>query len=124
MFAKATRLKLRFASDRGLLSVEDLWDLSLESLNTLAKGLKTALKAVDEEDFLAEKTTADEELQLKFDIVLNVLTTKKNERAEREQEAERKMKRQRIMGLIAEKQDSQLREKSIEELTAELEALS
>lgn len=37
MFDKVTRLKLRFESNKGLLSVEQVWDLSLTALNEMAK---------------------------------------------------------------------------------------
>ena len=45
IFEKASRLQLRFASTKGSLSVEDLWGLSLESLDTLAKAVNKQIKA-------------------------------------------------------------------------------
>ena len=77
MFEKASRLKLRFASTRGGLSVEDLWDLSLANLNGLAKGINKAIKASEEEDFLKEAKKTDTEAKLAFEIVLHILNTKK-----------------------------------------------
>jgi hypothetical protein len=123
MFDKATRMKLRFTTDRGVLSVEDLWDLNLTQLNTLAKSLRKKLKEGEEEDFLNTKSEADVTDKLRFDIVLNILEVKKTEKAEREQASEIKMKREKLLGLIAEKQDADLRNKPVEELLKELEAL-
>lgn len=123
MFDKATRMKLRFSTDRGLLSIEDLWDLNLTQLNTLAKSLRKKLKEGEEEDFLNTKSEADVTDKLRFDIVLSILEVKKTEKAEREQASEIKMKREKLLGLIAEKQDADLRNKPVEELLKELEAL-
>lgn len=36
MFKQASKMKLRFATSKGNLSVEDLWDLSLPVLDKLA----------------------------------------------------------------------------------------
>lgn len=49
MFIKASRTKLRFESPKGLLSVEDLWDLPL--ISTMGKAnlddiAKTAFQAL------------------------------------------------------------------------------
>lgn len=116
-------MKLRFSTDRGLLSIEDLWDLNLTQLNTLAKSLRKKLKEGEEEDFLNTKSEADVTDKLRFDIVLSILEVKKTEKAEREQASEIKMKREKLLGLIAEKQDADLRNKPVEELLKELEAL-
>jgi hypothetical protein len=50
LFEKASRLKLRFSSPAGLLTVEDLWDLPLSAqakvanLDDIAKGLNKTLE--------------------------------------------------------------------------------
>ena len=44
MFEKAARLKLRFTSPSGVVSVEDLWDLSLTRLNKVAQHVNNELK--------------------------------------------------------------------------------
>ena len=49
MFERAAKRKLRFTSSKGSLSVEDLYDLSLTSLDSIAKGVNRQLKAEAEE---------------------------------------------------------------------------
>ncbi|MGR2462375.1 hypothetical protein ACUX4R_26215, partial [Salmonella enterica] len=75
MFDQATRLKLRFNSNKGLLSVEQVWDLNLNALNELAKDLSRQVKeaASDEEDFIGVKSAVDSQLQLRFDIVKAII---------------------------------------------------
>lgn len=116
MFLKASRLKLRWNSSRGFLSLEDLWDLSLQNLNTLAKGLKRELKAELEEDFLEEKTEEDTITKLKFDIVIEVLNIKKSEAKAASEATAMKAHNQKILGLIAKKQDEDLEKMSVEDL--------
>lgn len=125
MFEKANRLKLRFSSPQGELSVEDLWDVPLTStranianLNNIAKEISRKLKEAGEEDFVNPKSNADELLQLKLDIIKHVIHTKQAENEALRATAERKEKKTRIMELIARKQDQELEGKPLEELQA------
>lgn len=122
MFDKATRLKLRFESAKGLLSVEQVWDLSLTALNEVAKSLSRQVKEAesDEEDFIGTKSNVDSQLQLRFDIVKSIISTKIQERDESANAAERKANNQVILGLIEKKQQEELAGKSLEELKAML----
>lgn len=64
------------------------------------------------------------ELELKFNIVKHIIDVKLQEQEERIVAAEKKAKRQKILDLMAKKQDAELESKSYEELAKELEALS
>lgn len=120
MFDKATRLKLRFSSAKGDLSVEQVWDLSLTALNDMAKGLSRELKAatVDDEDFIGNNTSVDSQLQLRFDIVKSIISTKLKERDDSLSAAEKREHNQAILELIKKKQQEELAGKSVEELQA------
>lgn len=120
MFDKVTRMKLRFESNKGLLSVEQVWDLSLTALNEMAKGLSRQVKAAetDEEDFIGTKSNVDSELQLRFDVVKHIIGVKLKERDDIKDAAERKANNQVILELIQRKKQQELEGKSIEELEA------
>ncbi|UPW36055.1 hypothetical protein T751_00110 [Klebsiella phage T751] len=121
MFDKATRLKLRFSSAKGDLSVEQVWDLGLTSLNEMAKGLSRELKAatIDDEDFIGNNTSVDTQLlQLRFDIVKSIINTKLKERDDSLSAAEKREHNQAILELIKKKQQEELAGKSVEELQA------
>jgi hypothetical protein len=122
MFEKAARLKIRFDSPTGQLSVEDLWDLPLTgnnkraNLDDIAIGLDKDLKEKGTTSFVKKTTRADETLTLKFDIVRKVIEVKlaEAEAADlRKSNAERK---QKLLAILAEKQDADLKGKSTEEL--------
>lgn len=122
MFEKASRVKLRYSTNRGVLSVEDLWDLSLEQLDPIAINLNKRLKESQTESFI--KTRTKDTTELKFNIVKHIIDVKLQEQEERTVAAEKKAKRQKILDLMAKKQDAELESKSYEELAKELEALS
>jgi hypothetical protein len=124
MFEKASRIKLRYSTNRGVLSVEDLWDLSLEQLDPIAINLNKRLKESQTESFIKIRTKDTTELELKFNIVKHIIDVKLQEQEERIVAAEKKAKRQKILDLMAKKQDAELESKSYEELAKELEALS
>lgn len=123
MFEKALRLKLRFATSKGSLSVEDLWDLSLEALNTIYKSLKKQLNVASEESLLEVKTSQDERLELSIEIVKHIFTVKSAEANARVRAREIADRKRQLLDLIAQKEEQALGAKSIEDLKAELLAL-
>lgn len=76
MFEKAAKCKLRFQSSKGALSVEDLFDLSLTSLDNLAKDVNRQLKAEVEESFIEKKSQNSSDLELRLDILKHVIAYK------------------------------------------------
>jgi chemotaxis signal transduction protein len=122
MFEKASRLKLRFETGKGLLSVEDLWDLPLTvrgdgvSLDNLAKALNKKVKEDAEESFVVKKSEADTISALKFDIVKYIIGVKLSEIEASEKKEIRDDQRKRILEIIADKNDEGLRNKTVEEL--------
>ena len=116
MFEKATRLKLRF-NFKGQSTVEDLWDMPIQALDQIFKGLNVQLKAQKEESLLEIKSKEDEILDLKISIVKHVVEVRLREQKAREDEVSKAAKKQKLLGIIAEKQDANLREMSVDDLT-------
>lgn len=123
MYKQALKLKLRFNTQKGNLSVEDLWDLSLNQLNTIAKNLNRSLKQESEEDFLDEKPEASKIVKLQFDIVLDVLNTKKEEKKAAEMKEENAARKQQLLTLLEKKQLQSLENLSEAELLEKIQAL-
>jgi hypothetical protein len=125
MFEKATRLKLRFDSPVGPLSVEDLWELPLTARNAgranlddIAIALDKELKETNTTSFVQKTTKSNDTARLKFEIVLHVIKVRQAEAEATEQKRANAERKQRILELIAEKQDEALAGKSVEELNA------
>lgn len=122
MFEKASRLKLRFESAKGHLTTEDLWDLPLTSgtgkanLDDIAKALHRDLKESDEISFVTPASTTNVVVQLKFEIVKHVIDVRIIERDQAAEAASRAEKKQKILSLIAHKQDEAMAGSSLEEL--------
>lgn len=115
MFEKAVRLKLRFHY-RGALSVEDLWDLHVESLDSIYKDLSARARAQQEDSLLEVRNQEGEILDLQINIVKRVVAVKLQEQEERENEIERRARKQKLLGILEEKQDAELLDRSPEEL--------
>lgn len=122
-FEVATRSKMRFPF-RGLISVEDLWDLSVNNLDSIFKTLNSELKQVQEESLLNVKTKEDKELDVKIEIVKHVVKVKLEEENARLQVKAQKEQKQKIMEILSAKQDESLQNKSVEELQAMLGELN
>ena len=122
MYKEAARLKLRFPTSVGALTVEQLWDLNQTQLTNAIKAVKKVL-AKDNDDelsFLESTKVVDTENQLRFDILKDVYLTKKKETEEIRDAAAVKAHNQKILTLIAEKKDSELKNMSIEDLEKQL----
>jgi hypothetical protein len=122
MYKQASQLKLRFLSNVGPLSVEQLWDLSQTQLANAIKNVKKVLKKNDDDElsFLEDAKVVDVENQLRFDILKDVYLSKKKEAEELRNAAEIKAHNQKILTLISEKKDDSLKGMSIEELEKQL----
>lgn len=122
MFEYATRNKVRFPF-KGLISVEDLWDLSLTNLDSIYKTLNKQVKQSEEESLLNTKTTVDKELDVQIATVKHIVAVKLAEQEAREKASAKKAQKQKIMAIIASKQDEVLQNSSVEDLQKMLDEL-
>jgi hypothetical protein len=119
-FREATRQKLRVSTSQGLLTVEQLWELPLSKLATAIKNVKKTLQKDndDELSFLDESKNVDKTQQLTFDVLKEIYLTKKEEADAAKNVAEVKAHNEKILSLIHQKQETELSQKSVEELQA------
>ena len=131
LFEYGTRNKLRFSSTRGELSIEQLWDVPLRSrdgsgfdLNEIAKTANKLLKSVTEESFVeVERTPIHARLELSLEVVKLVIETKLAEEAAEKKRAENKAEKEKLLKILAEKQDGKLSELSEQALKRRISEL-
>lgn len=123
MFKQATKQKLRFATNKGYLSVEDLWDLSLPSLDKIAVALDEELAKSPRKSFITDNTPKNDELELKFNIVKEIIATKMKEKADKEIAKDKAAEKARLTELLAKKRSEKLESLSEEELMKRLAEL-
>lgn len=122
IFEYVTRNKIRFPY-KGLVSVEDLWDLSVTELDKIFKALNSKVKQSQEESLLNTKSKEDEELEIQIAIVKHVVSVKLEEKKSREELAKNKAQIQKILEIKAKRADEALENASDEELDKMLENL-
>ena len=121
IFEVATRKKYRYPY-KGMITTEDLWDLPLTALDSIYKTLNKQAKQSQEESLLNTSAT-NETLENQIAIIKYIVTTKQQEQVDRLKEKERAEQKQKIMEILADKQDETLKEKSVEELQKMLEEM-
>ena len=120
-FEIATREKYRFPY-KGLIATEDLWDLNVEQLNTIYKALSKEKKNSDEESLLDTHRSKEEEaLDNRIEIVKHIFGVKQAEIQAKRDEAKKYAQKQKIMSIIAAKEDEALKDMSVEDLKKLLE---
>ena len=120
-FEIAVREKYRFPF-KGSITAEDLWDLSPEQLNSVYKALSKEKKNSDEESLLDTRRSKDEEaLTNRIEIVKYIFDVKQAEAQAKREEAKRYAQKQKIMSIIADKEDQALKSLSVEDLKKLLE---
>lgn len=120
IFEKAAKQKLRFTSNKGLLSVEDLFDLSLTSLDNIAKAVNRKLKDEAEESFIQKKSNSSTELELQLEILKHIIKHKIDTEEANKKRAETIAKKQQIEQILMRKKSQELENLSTEELEAML----
>lgn len=133
--AEGTRKKVRYKVENkdktkpsGFWSIEDLWDVDLESLNKLTVDLYVQLQSSTQITFLKKPNPNDALTQLKFDIAKYILEVRvEEEEAAKERaktRAEKLQRAQNIQRMIYEKENQELASRATEELKAELATLT
>lgn len=126
LFLSASRRQLRFATSRGFITTEDLWSLSLKSLDSIGQAVIANLKPgtsslLENPD---TKTTQDEaDNQLRLEIIKAVITIKQEENKAKLAESTKAAQKEFIKELLAKKKIGAMESMSEEELQAQLAAL-
>ena len=115
LFKVAAKKKYRFAF-KGQISVEDLFDLTPEQLDSIYRNLKAQQKNQAEESLLQTVSKEDRVLANKIEIVKTIVQDKLAAQERAKKAANQKAQNQRILEIMADKQDQALKEKSLEEL--------
>lgn len=121
--------KIAFISNRGALTVEQLFDMPLTSksgfdLDSVAKSVNAELKACGEESFVSTATNPRQKpLEVALDVIKDVIATKQQINAEALARQHKAEERRKILDAISNKKDEQLSASSIDELEKKLAAL-
>ena len=133
IFETATRKKLRFASGKGDLTVEQLWDLPLiitsptrdvkADLDSVGQIILSDLKRLGESSLV--KTSPDPrvaDLEVKLEIVKHIIAAKQAEDADQVRRAAQRNERRRLVEALADKENDEIKNLSKEEILKRLEA--
>ncbi len=120
MFEKASKLKLRLKSNRGLVKVEDLWDIPAKgqngdefSLSHIKKNIRRRLRDFDEDEV---DNSEYKILELSLGIVNHVIEKRLEESEAKTEAILNKQKVAKIDRLIEQKKDGKLEELSVDDL--------
>jgi hypothetical protein len=131
IFEQATKLALRFPSTKGDLTTEQLWDLPLQAkdnfdLDSVAKAINKRLKDISDESFVSTKVSAAQTIaELKLEVVKHVIAVRLEEADDNRKRAARVAEKNKLLGILGDKQDEALKTLTPEEIKkriAELEA--
>jgi hypothetical protein len=130
MYKFAAQNKLRFPSVRGDLTVEQLFDLPLQSksnfdLDSVARTINNSLKEIGDESFVENNSNDPRKkiLESSLELVKDVIKTKQEENSTRLNKIRKSEERKKILDVMAAKKEQQLSQASLEELEAKLAAL-
>ncbi len=129
LFETATREKYRFASAKGDLTVEELWDLPLTAtvtnrmqttdLDNIALQLDDQLSKTTEKSFVRNVKKENVVLKNKLEIVKYIISVKMEEANVKALAKAKASELANLDTLIAQKQNEALQSKSLDELLAE-----
>lgn len=115
LFVLATKNNYQFPF-RGMINVIDLWELSVQDLDSVFKTLNREVKKSEEESLLSSKSKEDEVIANKIEIVKYIVSVKLAEKEAKENERKHKETRQRLLEIKAKRQEAALENMSDEEL--------
>lgn len=126
IYEQAVRRKLRFPSSRGLLTVEQLFDLPLLSkdslnLDAIARQVNSELKDVSEGSFVDSRPNPRKaELELQLEILKQVIATIQAENALKRDTVAKAARKQELLAALSNRQQASLANLSEEEIKKQL----
>lgn len=122
IFERASRRKFRYPY-KGMITTEDLWDLTLSQLDVVYKALNKEVNVVQEDSLMCTMDTVEAEVLDKIEIVKHIFHVKEAEAMAREAAAKNAAKKQLILSALARKQENAIENMSEEDLRKALAEL-
>ena len=121
MYKKASRLKLRFKTKFGLLTLDQLWDIKMTDLKAAVKEAYESWKKIDNVDselsFLEGNTESETEIpKLTFEILKDVYTTRLDEVKSASEAAVVNKEIKHLEEILAAKKEESLKSMSVDEI--------
>ena len=129
IFEIASVNKIRFGTTKGELTTEQLWDLPLQSkggfdLDSVARSVNSTLRDLAEDSFVTTTTNpAKSTLELKLEIVKHVINAKLAANEDARTRSARSAERDKLVGILSERQDDELKKLTPEQLAERIKAL-
>lgn len=126
LFEMASQYKFRYPY-KGMITTEDLWDLSPSQLDAIYQTLNKELQDTHYDSLLSTRS-ADEgvkanELKNKIEVVKYIFNSKQQAAELTRMAADRAAKKQRILDILARKQENALENMSEDDLVKMLDDL-
>ena len=116
IWVECLKNKFRFEF-KGLISTEDLFDLTLADLDAIYKSLKKEESDLQGDSLLGnDENPKVREVEVKIEVVKAIFDMKKAEIARAERALANKAQKDKILAIIEDKENQELSEKSIDEL--------
>lgn len=122
IFEVASKNKYRYPY-KGMIATEDLWDLTPAQLDIVYKALNKGVSEAQVSSLMHKVTEVDAELLNKIEIVKYIFNAKEAEAEARKNDAAKHAKKQRILDILAQKQEDALQNMSEDELKKMLDDL-
>lgn len=123
LFIAASRKKFRFETSKGLLSTEDLWDLNLNSLDTIAVALDEKIQKLGRKSFVAKRAASTSTLNDQLEVVKFVIETKIAEDEQKKVKADKESQKAFLNTLLEKKKTEQMEGLSVEEIQKQIASL-
>ena len=122
LFLTASQKKYRFSTNKGAVSTEDLWDLSLETLDTLAVAADTKVNAT-RKTFIGKRDASAADDTNKLEILKAVIEIKMTAAAAAKDRVKKKEQAAFLKTLLEKKQLATMESLSEDEIRKQLASL-
>lgn len=126
IFEMASQFKFRYPY-KGLITTEDLWDLTPAQLDTVYRNLSKELKSTDEDSLICTRSVEEgvkaNELKNKIEVVKYIFNHKQQAAELARMAAANAAEKQRILTVLADMEDNALRSMSKDDLLKRLSEL-